>query len=297
MAAKGLSRRSAISRENLIPHSGFNSPQLAANFKRIFKFDTPSACGGAVYFSFLRDLCVFALKKSIHYLTGGIMNKTISLIARLGLALLLLAGLWSPQPAEAATGNIDTANKYAYSENTGWRNFHPTGSGVTAVTVNTTFLSGFVWAENIGYVKLGNESGGPYNNTSSSDWGVNRDGSGNLSGYAWSENVDWINFNPSPPSRLTIGLSDGSFDGFAWFEKVGWIHFKNTSPAYNVLTTFTGGSGGGATEVISTMPEWAMIIFMILTGMTAVYYLKKRETVGRRRKTEDRGARRKAQRQ
>ena len=76
--------------------------------------------------------------------------------------------------------------------------------------------------------------------------------------------MGWINFNPSH-SQVTIGLSDGSFDGFAWSEKVGWIHFKNASPAYNVVTTFTDGSGGGSTEVIPTMPEWAMIIFMILT--------------------------------
>ena len=44
----------------LIPHSGVNSPQLAANFKRIFKFDTPSACGGAVYWlgiSMFMDSC------------------------------------------------------------------------------------------------------------------------------------------------------------------------------------------------------------------------------------------------
>ena len=48
--AHNLYREAKETLKNLIPHSGFNSPQLAANFKRIFKFDTPSACGGAVYF-------------------------------------------------------------------------------------------------------------------------------------------------------------------------------------------------------------------------------------------------------
>ena len=201
------------------------------------------------------------------------MSKTISLIGKFGLVLLLLAGLWcAPQSAMASTGNIDTSDKYAWSENTGWHNFHPTGGGVTAAEVFETYLTGFVWAENIGYIKLGNDSGGPYNNTNSSDWGVNHDGSGNLSGYAWSENVGWINFNPSD-SQVNIGTADGSFDGYAWAENIGWIHFKNTSPAYNVVTTYFGGSA----TVIPTMPEWAMIIFMMLTGMMAVYKLKRNQ--------------------
>ena len=58
------------------------------------------------------------------------MNKTISLIARFVLALLLLAALWSSQSAEAATGNIDTANKYAWSENTGGATFIPQAAGL-----------------------------------------------------------------------------------------------------------------------------------------------------------------------
>ncbi|QTA93465.1 Fibronectin type III domain-containing protein, DUF11 [Desulfonema magnum] len=54
-------------------------------------------------------------------------------------------------------------------------------------------------------------------------------------------NVGWIKFDPSH-GGVTIG-ADGSFDGYAWAENVGWIHFKKTTaPAYNVVTTWSGGT-------------------------------------------------------
>jgi len=143
------------------------------------------------------------------------------------------------------TGNINTSNKYAWSETSGWQSYRPQDGGVT---VNATFLSGFVWAENIGYIKLGNSSGGPYTNLSSTNWGVNRDVNGNLSGYAWSENAGWINFN-STHSQVSISTTDGSFSGFAWGENVGWIHFINAAPAYNVVTTFIPNSAPTASSV------------------------------------------------
>ena len=70
-------------------------------------------------------------------------------------------GLFSPTTTRADEGNIDTTNKYAWSENAGWLNFRPTNGGVT---VHDTYLSGYAWAENIGWVKLGSGTG-PYANT------------------------------------------------------------------------------------------------------------------------------------
>ena len=58
-----------------------------------------------------------------------------------------------------------------WSENSGWQNFRPDNGGVT---VNDTCLSGYAWAENIGWVKLGSGTG-PYDNTTSANWGVNKD--------------------------------------------------------------------------------------------------------------------------
>ena len=66
------------------------------------------------------------------------------------------------------------------------------GDGGPGVAVGDFELTGYVWAENIGWVSLSCE------NTSSCgtvDYGVTNDGSGNLSGYAWGENVGWISFS------------------------------------------------------------------------------------------------------
>ena len=143
----------------------------------------------------------------------------------------------------ASEGNIDSTNKYAWSENSGWQNFRPTHGGVTVIP---TYLSGYAWAENIGWVKLGSGTG-PYNNTTSTNWGVNHDsGTGALSGYAWSENVGWINFNPTH-SQVTIDTSTLKFSGYAWAENVGWVHFQNASPEYYVKQE-------AATELATTTP-------------------------------------------
>jgi hypothetical protein len=153
----------------------------------------------------------------------------------------------SPQ-AQAQTGNIDSTDKYAWSENAGWLNFGPTNGGVT---VYADHLEGFAWAENIGWVKLGSYTSGgthTYTNTSAADYGVNNT-NGVLSGYAWSETAGWINFSPTH-GGVTIG-ADGRFDGYAWAENVGWVHFQNVSPAYNIrqtLITISGNAGvAGAT--------------------------------------------------
>jgi hypothetical protein len=135
-----------------------------------------------------------------------------------------------------ATGSsIDPVDKYAWSTNAGWINFDPIYAG--GVTVYSDHLEGYAWAENIGWIRLGSHTGGgahTYGNTSATDYGVNRDGSGALSGYAWSKNVGWIDFQPMY-GGVTIDPDTGSFDGYAWAENVGWIHFKNASPAYGVV--------------------------------------------------------------
>jgi hypothetical protein len=139
--------------------------------------------------------------------------------------------------AYAVTGSsIDPTDKWAWSTNAGWINFAPTCTGCQGVTVYADHLEGYAWGENIGWIRMGTHTGGgahTYANTSATDYGVNRDASGNLSGYAWGTNVGWINFNPTN-GGVTIDPATGSFDGYAWGENVGWIHFKNTNPAYNV---------------------------------------------------------------
>ena len=165
------------------------------------------------------------------------MNTMVKHIMQMGVVLTICLGLFSLQTA-LGNGNIDSTYKYAWSENAGWLNFHPTHGGVT---VHDTYLSGYAWAENIGWVKLGSGTG-PYGNTTSTNWGVNHDSStGALSGYAWSENAGWVNFDSSN-GQVTIDPSTGKFSGYAWAENVGWIHFQNASPEYYVQVAVVAGT-------------------------------------------------------
>ena len=47
--------------------------------------------------------------------------------------------------AQAATGNIDPVNKWAWGTNVGWINFRPEHGGVT---VCSDHLEGYAWGEN-----------------------------------------------------------------------------------------------------------------------------------------------------
>ena len=132
--------------------------------------------------------------------------------------------------ALAGDGPISDADKYAWSENAGWFNFKPTHGGVT---VYDDHLSGYAWCESIGWVKLGSDGGGLYYNTTSGNYGVNREPGGGLSGYAWSETAGWINFNPGH-SQVTID-GDGRFEGYAWSENVGWVCLRNATKGYGVM--------------------------------------------------------------
>ena len=131
---------------------------------------------------------------------------------------------------------METTNKNAWSENTGWVNAAPTNGGVTVHFDGANgYLTGLAWGENIGWIKLGNNSGGPYVNGSATDWGVNLDSAGSLTGLAWGENVGWIKFNPSN-STVMIDIATGRFNGDAWGENIGWVRFKGSAPDYNIRT-------------------------------------------------------------
>jgi hypothetical protein len=149
------------------------------------------------------------------------------------LAIVLTAGsLALLAPAALAQTNVDSTNKYAWTENTGWLNWRDAGSpvGAQGAKIGVRFLSGFVWGENIGWINLGDgtpANGTAYANVNGTDFGVNRDpATGNLSGYAWGENVGWINFGPfsggstAAPARANAGR----LSGYAWGENIGWIN-------------------------------------------------------------------------
>lgn len=130
-------------------------------------------------------------------------------------------------------GNTDPEAKYAWGENVGWANAGPTNDAVTVHYYEDSggWLVGHAWGENIGWIVMGSAGGGPYDNISSSNWGVNLAANGKLSGYAWGENVGWINFD-----HAAINPANGEFSGRAWGENIGWLTCKGTSPDYGVRT-------------------------------------------------------------
>ncbi len=97
------------------------------------------------------------------------------------ISYLILFLFLVPTALFAATGTIDSVNKYAWSNIAGWVNFAPSQS---TITVTDTELTGYAWSANNGWMNL-----------SPSGSGVLNDGNGNLSGSAWDETAGWISFD------------------------------------------------------------------------------------------------------
>ncbi len=147
--------------------------------------------------------------------------------SRLTLALGLLA-LAAPAFAQS---NIDSTNKFAWSENCGWTNWRDANATAQGVLVNPAHLQGFVWGENVGWINTGG-GGAPYANTNNTNFGVNIAVGGFLNGFAWGENIGWINFNTQPQVGAQGARYDamaGRFRGYAWGENIGWINLDDAT--------------------------------------------------------------------
>ncbi|MBL8764944.1 MAG: hypothetical protein JNM07_11805 [Phycisphaerae bacterium] len=152
-------------------------------------------------------------------------------------ALCALVPLLASAPSWAQFSDIDPGNKHSWGENIGWMNWRDAGSPPASqgVRIHGTFLSGSIWCENVGYIRVGDATpanGVSYANVNGTDYGVNLDpGTGTLSGLGWGENIGWVNFagglaaTPARPAR--ISPSTGHFSGFAWAPNVGWISLGN----------------------------------------------------------------------
>lgn len=144
------------------------------------------------------------IKKLTTILTGG--------------SLILVGFFLISNIVLAASGTIDSTDKYAWGENIGWINF---GTSEGDVEVSDSELTGYAWGENVGWISLN------CSNTDSCatvDYKVENDDNGNLFGYGWGENVGWINFDPQYGG--VIIQSSGEFTGYAWGENTGWVVFN-----------------------------------------------------------------------
>ncbi len=166
---------------------------------------------------------------------------------------LTLAVLAAPVFAQTS---VDAINKHSWSEDCGWMNWADAGSlpGQQGVVVHGSYLSGFIWCENIGWVNVGNGvptddcDGHPcYSTSNGSESGVNLDPiTFELSGFAWGENVGWINFSggalATPSNAARLDTSANRLRGYAWGENIGWI---NLDVADDGLGKFVGISPSG----------------------------------------------------
>jgi len=144
--------------------------------------------------------------------------------------------------------------QYAYGENVGWLNLEPEGDGGPGVEVGDLELTGWIWAENLGWISL---SCSNTNSCGVNNYGVVNDGVGNLSGSAWGENVGWINFAPNQGGVYIDACGD--FKGEAWGENIGWISFRSDGAyPFKVTTSWTSPVDNipPVTETASITQEW-----------------------------------------
>lgn len=80
---------------------------------------------------------------------------------------------------------------------------------------------------------------GRYANNSSTDWGVNHDGQGQLTGYAYSANLGWITFEQTH-GQPRVDLSTGDLSGYVWSANAGWIHLNTIHGKISTLSLDPG---------------------------------------------------------
>lgn len=170
-----------------------------------------------------------------------------------------------PSSFVSAATTINPANPYAYGANVGWINAR--GDTANGAVIGEYVCSGHLWAANVGWIHLGN--GTPanqiqYQNNSATDYGVNRDGLGNLRGYAYGANIGWINFENTGGAK--VDLLTGRLSGHAWSANCGWISLSNTVAHVQTDTIAPGADTDGD----GIADAWELTYTNSLTAFTAV---------------------------
>jgi hypothetical protein len=174
-----------------------------------------------------------------------------------GTALAILATIHHQQFIAHAAGTINSTNHYAWGGNIGWIDFRPerpnAGDGFTFGEFS---CGGWLWSPNIGWINCGNgapANGVQYANDTSTDFGVNHTGTGDLHGLAWAPNIGWINFGwsylePTNSARPRVNLATGEFSGYAWSANCGWINL-GTGQLKTDRMDITDTDGDGISDV------------------------------------------------
>lgn len=140
--------------------------------------------------------------------------------------------------ASTTSGTINSAYKYAWSDQCGWVNF---GCDNCDVSITDSAITGYAWSDIFGWINLSPTNGGVLN-----------DSEGNLSGYAWGENMGWVDF-----SGVTIN-SSGQFTGTATGDIIGTLNFDcsncHVSTDWRPASSRTTSNQAGGNSYIPTLP-------------------------------------------
>lgn len=125
-----------------------------------------------------------------------------------------------------AQSNVDPAHAIAHSQLIGRITFAP--SEADGARINQFYCAGFLYGENLGWIKLG--AGEPanglnYQNNSAADFGVNVMPSGALRGYAYGANIGWLNFSDEGEPR--VDWATGRLSGRIYAANAGWIELES----------------------------------------------------------------------
>ncbi len=167
------------------------------------------------------------------------MTRKILLVVFIG--IIAGFGIFLATEVTKSVTNIDSANRYAWSDISGWWDFYHYQN----VEVDGATLVGYA-SSSIEEISLDCATS-PSGNICSgeNDYQVTNLGAqGNLSGCAWNDQIGWISFwcgdgncdgnGPPEDASSTCGISpyqvtidaNGIFNGYAWNDIEGWISFN-----------------------------------------------------------------------
>lgn len=205
------------------------------------------------------------------------------------LAVLLSAGFlffsnYTNIKASANT-NIDSVDRFAWDDLSGWWDFHSTDT----VVVRGTKIDGYATStEGFGYMSLDCATSPSGNICETSTYGIcngpgpkqsdgtcpNANALGILTGYAWNDQIGWISFNcvnhdGCDTSNYKVEIdADGNFFGYAWNDVSGWISFNCANHGgcsesnYKVVTEWRSEPITGYLEsaVFDTVAEGGVVL-------------------------------------